>query len=411
MDRCSQQKDDGSCEGCALHEQTEPEVTADDVKIQWILEQVRHKLLVMSGKGGVGKTSVAVALALILARRGFAVGLVDVDLHGPDVFRMLGLGAPLDLFHAQHNLPADVFKNLKIISIEAMMKDRDAAVIWRGPIKHKIFRHFLTEIEWGPLDFLIIDSPPGTGDEPLSVARTIPEAKAVIVTTPQEISLADVRKSINFCSKVDMRILGVIENMGHVVCPHCGKQVPLFASTGGSQALQSLGQNLLGALPFDPQVVEAADDGRLMAVDASKSPFFIAFQKVSDSILAALGEPEPLAPSRQREAGAMKFAIPVEAGKLSLQFGQNQSFSLIAVKDSQIVSQEEAVPPDFKEGLLPAWLDRQGVTHLIVADLGEKAKKFFARKGIEVSLGSPDLSPEALVQHYLASHSSPTGSG
>ena len=214
MDKCSHQQDNGSCESCELHHNTIDEDQSPETQIRWILEQIQHKLLIMSGKGGVGKSSVAVTLALALARRGYAVGLIDVDLHGPDVYRMLGLGEPVDLFHAKYNLPADISNNLRIISIEAMMKDRDAAVIWRGPIKHKIIRQFLTDIEWGSLDFLIIDAPPGTGDEPLTVAHTIPEAQAVIVTTPQEISLADVRKSINFCQKVNMQILGVVENMG-----------------------------------------------------------------------------------------------------------------------------------------------------------------------------------------------------
>ena len=247
----------------------------------------------MSGKGGVGKSSVAVTLALALARRGFTVGLMDVDLHGPDVLRMLGLGEPLGLTDGQFNLPSDLYHNLKIISIEAMMKDREAAVIWRGALKHKIIRQFLTEIAWGPLDFLVIDAPPGTGDEIITVARTIPEAQALIVTTPQEISLADVRKSIDFCRKIDLHILGIVENMANVICPGCGKSIPLFKSASGGKAVQSLGPNLIGSLPFDPQVVKAADSGRLTEVDTSESPFFNAMGQVVNSILASVGQPEP----------------------------------------------------------------------------------------------------------------------
>ncbi len=287
MDKCSQQQDNGSCEGCELHHKTDDEAQTDEGQIRWILEQIQHKLVVMSGKGGVGKSSVAVTLALALARRGFAVGLIDVDLHGPDVYRMLGLGEPVNLLHGQYNLPADVSQNLKIISIEAMMKDRDAAVIWRGPIKHKVIRQFLSEVEWGPLDFLIIDAPPGTGDEPLTVAHTIPEAQAVIVTTPQEISLADVRKSVNFCQKVNMQILGVVENMGHLVCPDCRKSIPLFRSATGDKSVQSLGLKIIGSLPFDPQIVEAADNGRLTDVDTATSPFFQALNQVVDAVLTS----------------------------------------------------------------------------------------------------------------------------
>jgi ATP-binding protein involved in chromosome partitioning len=409
MNKCSHQEDNGSCKGCELHHKSGDETQTDECQIRWALEQIRHKLLIMSGKGGVGKSSVAVTLALALARRGFAVGLIDVDLHGPDVYRMLGLGEPLDLIHGQYNLPADVFRNLKIISIEAMMKDRDAAVIWRGPVKHKVIRQFITEIEWGSLDFLIIDAPPGTGDEPLTVAHTIPEARAVIVTTPQEISLADVRKSINFCHKVDLQILGVVENMGYLICPDCGKSIPLFKSASGGQSVQSLGLSLIGSLPFDPQIVEAADTGRLTEVDTSKSLFFRALDQVVDAILTTVGQSEPQKNLPAREPGVSKFAIPVQDGKLSQQFGQSRLFALITVKDHQLIDQVEASLPDFKPGILPAWLERQGITHIIAAGMGEKALKFFQRKGIVVTTGAPELFPETLVQQYLDEKLLPAG--
>jgi ATP-binding protein involved in chromosome partitioning len=401
MNKCSHQQDHSSGEGCELDHKSGDETQTDEFQIRWALEQIRHKLLIMSGKGGVGKSSVAVTLALALARRGFAVGLIDVDLHGPDVYRMLGLGEPLDLLHGRYNLPADIFHNLKIVSIEAMMQDRDAAVIWRGAIKHKIIRKFITEIEWGPLDFLIIDNPPGTGDEPLTVAKTIPEARAVIVTTPQEISLADVRKSINFCHLVDLQILGVVENMGYLICPDCGKSIPLFKPASGGQSVQSLGLPLIGSLPFDPQIVEAADTGRLTDVDTSKSPFFQALDQVVAAILDAVGQSEPQKNLPAQEPGVSKFAIPFQDGKISQQFGQSRLFALITVKDHQITAQVEASPPDFKPGILPAWLDHQGITHIIAASLGEKAQKFFQRKGLVVITGAPDLSPETLVQQYL----------
>ena len=401
MDKCSQQQDNGSCEGCELHHKTDDEAQTDEGQIRWILEQIQHKLVIMSGKGGVGKSSVAVTLALALARRGFAVGLIDVDLHGPDVYRMLGLGEPVNLLHGQYNLPADVSQNLKIISIEAMMKDRDAAVIWRGPIKHKVIRQFLSEVEWGPLDFLIIDAPPGTGDEPLTVAHTIPEAQAVIVTTPQEISLADVRKSVNFCQKVNMQILGVVENMGHLVCPDCRKSIPLFRSATGDKSVQSLGLKIIGSLPFDPQIVEAADNGRLTDVDTAASPFFQALNQVVDAVLQAVAQTEPQKRLVTREPGVSKFAIPIQDGQLSQQFGQSRLFALITVKDHRLTDQTEASPPDFKPGILPAWLDLQGVTHIIAAGMGDKVKRFFQRKGIEVITGVETLPADILVQQYI----------
>jgi ATP-binding protein involved in chromosome partitioning len=195
-----------------------------DAEIRATLSHIKHKILVMSGKGGVGKSSVAAYLAVMLAGRGFKVGLMDVDLHGPSIPRMLGLkGGVQPSFHPGKAVPVHFSPNLQVISIESLMgENKDAATIWRGPLKIGVIRQFISDMEWPPLDYLIVDSPPGTGDEPLTVAQTIPDAKALIVTTPQEISLADVRKYINFFRQVHMKILGIVENMSGILCPHCG---------------------------------------------------------------------------------------------------------------------------------------------------------------------------------------------
>ncbi|WP_449243907.1 P-loop NTPase [Desulfobacca acetoxidans] len=376
------------------------EAHPDEHHLRWNLDQIRYKLFILSGKGGVGKSSVAVTLALALARRGFDVGLLDVDLHGPDVYRMLGLGKPLSLIHGEHSLPEDL-KHLKIISVEAMMQNRDAAIIWRGAVKHKIIRQFLSQIEWEALDFLIIDAPPGTGDEHLAIAESIPEARAVIVSTPQEISLADVRKSINFCQKIGLQIIGVVENMSHVVCADCGTSIPLFRSGVGDQAIRSLNLNLLGSLPFDPQIVAAADDGRLKDLDPADSPFFQELDTVLNNIFTAVGQTEPQKSLAAGEPGVTRFAVPVQDGRLAEQFSQNQHFALITVRRNQIVEQREAIPPDFKPGILPAWLKREGVTHIIAAGLKTSVQDFFNRQGLTVILASSGLSPETLVKQHL----------
>ena len=179
-------------------------------KVERSLRKIKNKFIVMSGKGGVGKTSTSVNLSIVLADRGFKVGILDVDLHGPDVPRMLGIKDILNI-NADHRLiPASVSENLKAVSIESLMPKKDDAIIWRGPLKYSAIQQFIGDVAWGELDFLIIDSPPGTGDEPLTVAQTISDARAIIVTTPQEISLADVRKSINFCKAVKMQVFGII---------------------------------------------------------------------------------------------------------------------------------------------------------------------------------------------------------
>ncbi|MEJ2685937.1 MAG: iron-sulfur cluster carrier protein MrpORP [Gammaproteobacteria bacterium] len=389
-------EDPKTCEGCdpAHHEQVKDQ---EERELARILKQIRHKLVVMSGKGGVGKSSVAVSLALALARRGKKVGLMDVDLHGPNVLRMLGLKQPIDLSHAQFELPPDLFDNLRVISIEVLMRDRDMAVIWRGPLKHQLIRQFLSEVQWGGLDYLVVDSPPGTGDEPLSVAQTIPDAQAVIVTTPQEISLADVRKSLNFCEKINMKVVGIVENMSGYVCPHCGKDLPLFKTGGGLKTAQAAKVPFLGALPFDPQVVEAGDRGQLMEVKEADSPFFQAMKPIVDYILETL----PATPAVTREPGVIKFALPLGDGKLADKFGQASQFAIFKVKDGTLGPKELIPAPPHEPGGIPEWLDDLGVTHVIAGTLGEKAQALLTKKGIEVMAGAPLEAPEVLVENYL----------
>ena len=225
------------------------------------LQKIKHKLMVMSGKGGVGKSSVSVNLAIALAAQGFKVGLLDVDIHGPDIPRMLGLQGLMGVSEARRMTPMRFSENLAAVSMEALMQDKDEAVIWRGPMKHGAIRQFIGEVDWGALDYLVIDAPPGTGDEPLTVAQLIEDARAVVVTTPQEVALADVRKSINFCKTVKMEICGVIENMSGYTCPHCAKTIDIFGTGGGERTALAAGLPFLGRIPFDPNMVKCADAG------------------------------------------------------------------------------------------------------------------------------------------------------
>jgi len=248
------------------------------------LEKIKNKFLVMSGKGGVGKTSVSVNLSIALANMGYRVGLMDVDIHGPDVPRMLGLKGMLDVGRSNKLSPMRYSDNLAMVSIESLIANKDDAIIWRGPLKYSAIKQFIGEVEWGDLDYLIIDSPPGTGDEPLTVAQTISDAKAVIVTTPQEVSLADVRKSINFCKIVKMQILGLIENMSGFICPHCGKEVDLFGSGGGEKTARMTGIKFLGKIPFDPKVVSCGDAGVSLQQSYVDSEVTKAFAEVAKQI-------------------------------------------------------------------------------------------------------------------------------
>jgi Mrp family chromosome partitioning ATPase len=236
----------------------------------------------MSGKGGVGKTSTSVNLAIALADKGFQVGIMDVDLHGPDVPRMLGLTGMPDVNRNRKLNPMRFSDTLTAISMESFLPQRDDAVIWRGPLKFSAIRQFIADVEWGDLDFLIIDSPPGTGDEPLTVAQQIPDARAVIVTTPQEVALADVRKSINFCRTVKLEIFGLVENMSGLNCPHCGEMIDLFGAGGGDRTAREMNISFLGRIPVDPRMVACGDSGVSFQKTYPDSAVTKAFSAIAD---------------------------------------------------------------------------------------------------------------------------------
>jgi ATP-binding protein involved in chromosome partitioning len=251
------------------------------------LSHIKNKILVMSGKGGVGKSSVAAYLSVALAKKGFRVGLMDVDLHGPSIPRMLGLKGSLGFGgHEKKMLPVNYLPNMEVMSIETLMgENKDAATIWRGPLKIGAIRQFISDIDWMELDYLVIDSPPGTGDEPLTVAQTIPDARALIVTTPQEVSLADVRKSINFCRQVKMEILGLVENMSGLMCPYCGKIIEVFKTQGGEVTAQKEGLRLLAKLPLELEVVKEGDAGDISFLDNNALLITQEFNKMVDEIV------------------------------------------------------------------------------------------------------------------------------
>ncbi|PIE69175.1 MAG: ATPase [Deltaproteobacteria bacterium] len=263
------------------------QLAQQDLAINRSLSKIKNKILVMSGKGGVGKSTVAVNLALGLAKEGHKVGLVDVDLHGPDVCRMLNLNGTLEPPANPSDLvpPLQYNDNLKVVSLEYMMKDRDDAIIWRGPLKIQAIRQFIADMDWGELDYMVVDAPPGTGDEPLSVAQTIPNTHAIVVTTPQAVALADVRKSINFCKTMKMPVVGVIENMSGYVCPHCNETVDIFSTGGGEKTARDFDLPFLGRIPMDPRIVIAGDTGTPYLCGEETTPAAEAFSAIVTSVI------------------------------------------------------------------------------------------------------------------------------
>ena len=234
----------------------------DRQKLQSRLCRVRHKVLVLSGKGGVGKSTVAVNLAMALCMAGKRVGLLDIDIHGPSVPTMLGLEHATVRGEDDELLPVET-NGLKVVSTGFFLRNLDDALIWRGPLKMAAIKQFLKDVAWGDLDFLIVDSPPGTGDEPLSVIQLIGRLDgAVIVTTPQRVAAADVRKSITFCRQMEVPILGVVENMNGFACPRCGDITFVFGAGGGRRMAAEMRVPFLGSIPIDPEIAEACDKGQ-----------------------------------------------------------------------------------------------------------------------------------------------------
>jgi len=232
----------------------------------------------------VGKSTVAVNLSVAIALEGLRVGLLDIDIHGPSIPTMLGLegekihGGPDGLYPPQ-------IGNLKVMSLGFLLPDPDTAVIWRGPLKMGAIKQFLSDVEWGELDYLIVDAPPGTGDEPLSICQLIQPDGAIIVTTPQKVAAVDVRKAITFCRQVSVPVLGVIENMSTFVCPHCGKTNHIFPSGGGQKMTADMGIPFLGALPIDPQIAESGDEGKPFIYHFGASPTAREMKAIMEKII------------------------------------------------------------------------------------------------------------------------------
>jgi Mrp family chromosome partitioning ATPase/predicted Fe-Mo cluster-binding NifX family protein len=372
----------------------------DQQRLEARLGRIRHKVLVLSGKGGVGKSTVAVNIAASLARDGKRVGLLDVDLHGPSVPTMLRLTSEEVPTDDGALAPIEI-GDLKVMSLGLLLRDQREAVIWRGPLKATVIRQFLADVAWGDLDYLVVDAPPGTGDEPLSVCQLVgPSAHAVIVTTPQEVALVSVRKSVRFCAQLGIPVLGVVENMSGLVCPDCGRRFDVFGSGGGERMAAEMSVPFLGRIPLDPAVSRAGDDGRPYTLAVSDSAAARAFAALVDPILALDGG----TPAHEHKETPMHVAIPLADGRLAAHFGHCERFALLEVDrtSKQIIRKEELPAPRHEPGLLPKWLAERGANVIIAGGMGSRAQGLFAEQKIEVVTGAAAETPEALVAAWLA---------
>ncbi len=372
--------------------------------LQERLQHIRHKILVMSGKGGVGKSTVATNLAISLSLAGKRVGLLDVDIHGPSIPKMLRLEMAGVQGTDRAILPVER-AGLKVMSVGFLLRDGDDAVIWRGPMKAQVIGQFLRDVEWGDLDYLVIDSPPGTGDEPLAVAQlAAPVDGAIVVTTPQDVATADVRKSINFCRQLQVPVLGVVENMSGFVCPKCGEVTEIFKRGGGEKMAGDMGVPFLGRIPLDPQVGAACDAGTPFIYHFNGTETAKALERVVTPILALSERNLQTSNNVTKGETTMKIAIPTEQGKLCMHFGHCGQFTLLTIgPDGKTVTDRQYLtPPPHEPGVLPRWLREQGASVVIAGGMGQRAQSLFAENGIKVIVGASASDPERLAEQYLA---------
>ncbi len=262
------------------------QIREQENKIKEKMSKIKHKIIVMSGKGGVGKTSVSANLAGTLSALGKKTALFDADIHGPNSAKMLGIERE-SVFQLDSGIePVSVSPQLKVVSMALTGNSYGGPYVWRGPMKSAVIRQFLADVNWGDLDYLVVDTPPGTGDEALSVCQLIPDITGiVIVTTPQDVSVMDAKRSIEFADMLKLRVLGMIENMSGFVCPHCGKNTDIFKKGGGRSAAKEAGIALLGEIPFDQSIVDMADKGLLFSQKNAASPAGEAFKKIAEGII------------------------------------------------------------------------------------------------------------------------------
>ena len=360
---------------------------------------IKRKYLVLSGKGGVGKSSVAVNLAVWLAGQGKNTGLLDVDIHGPSVPKLLSLEEAAVEGRDDKIVPVRYGERLQVMSVGLLVKNSNEALIWRGPMKHNVIQQFVRDVLWENLDYLVVDCPPGTGDEPLSIAQLLGTVDgAVIVTTPQDLAIVDVRKCVTFCRQLDIPVAGVIENMSGFVCPHCNRRTDVFGADGGRRMAEEFGVPFLGSIPMDAELMGACDAGKP----------FVDFRKDSPTAQALAHAFAPLADGEQattekKEQNAMKIAIPLVNGRLSAHFGHCEQFAIVETGDgNEIENTTLLTPPAHEPGVLPAWLAEQGAGLIIAGGMGRRAQDLFRQNNIEVVVGAPDAEPEALVGDYLA---------
>ncbi len=365
---------------------------------------IAHKILVMSGKGGVGKTTVAVNLAYAFAAMGKKVGIMDADLHGPNVALMTGIEGLLVHGKGKILSPIVAARHVKVLSIASFLPSADHPVVWRGPRKSAAIRQFLGQGDWTGVEVLIVDCPPGTGDEPMTVAQLIPNADGVvIVTSPQDVALLDSRKCVNFVREMNQHVLGIVENMSGYKCPECGHRVDLFKVGGGENAASELDVPFLGRIPITPEIVESGDTGRPLVVADPNDPAALALTKIARTIeenwnkgrktIIAQDDGAKDVTSR-RSNMAVAIAADDELGldgQVSMHFGRCPYYVVAEVNDNKVIGSRVEINPHFENhqpGQMPVFIRDLGANVILAGGMGPKAVDMLNSYGIDVATGA-----------------------
>jgi len=387
------------------------------------LSSIKHRLVVMSGKGGVGKSTVAANLAVSLAEAGNTVGILDGDVHGPNIPKMLGLEGASPQGGPAGMLPLEASPNLKVMSMAFLLPDSDTPVAWRGPMKHTLFQQFLSDVDWGELDYLIVDLPPGTGDEPMSIAQLLGKPLwTIIVTTPQDVALLDSRKSVMFGKFLDMNILGIVENMSGLICPYCAGEIDLFKVGGGERASKDLDVPFLGTIPIDPAVVLGGDAGIPISNSDSGSNVSEIFRELAaktDRVVKNGSVPLQFAAAdnlsqieterRSTHMLSKTVAVPsMHPGGLdamrSGHFGHCEAFTLVSVENGEIRDISVVQNPPHQQGGCQApvnLLQQSRADALIVGGIGMRPLMGFRQAGIDVYYGPEGETVAAVIEHLI----------
>ena len=378
---------------------------------------IRRVIAVVSGKGGVGKSMVTSLLAAAMQHSGSKVGVLDADITGPSIPKLFGVQDQRPVPTEAGLLPVVSKQGMQVMSINVLLDDAESPVVWRGPILANTVKQFWTDVIWGDLDFMFLDMPPGTGDVPLTVFQSIPLDGIVIVTSPQDLVSMIVKKAVNMAKKMDIPIIGIVENMSHVICPDCGETIKIFGDSVTEELALEWGIPFLGSLPIDPRLTELSDKGQIesAAIDYLDKAI-IAMKKIP-----AKGEPETdtIAPAEEtapasaqgstQEVTVKKIAIAAEGHYVCEHFGHCEGFNIYTTQNGAIIAQDFLANPGHKPGLLPNLLNDQGVHVVIAGGMGAGAIDIFNEKGIDVITGARGM-VEQTIATYLDGKLLSTGS-